>query len=193
MTSAAVCVGKTVELDVRIEKCDAQRSRWLPRDFDRGVRAREPHVRGGSYLDPRCVDALSQQVVTRLGFERAQRLQAGLVSRGIERSFDRASADRATTGQSDAVRGQHARERMQQDFVGAEQFRNRAGMLPRGAAKSEEAEACRVFAVVQRQLPDRIRHARAGNLQERFGQRLDAVLESRFVAGRGGQFGESRA
>ena len=82
---------------------------------------------------------------------------------------------------------------MQQDFVGTEQPGYGARMLPRRAAKREQAEACRVFAVVQGEFADRVGHARTGNLQEGFGQCFHAVLESRFVVRRRGQVGESRA
>ena len=178
---------------MRLEECDAKRVGGLPGKFERGVGAREPHVRAAAHLDERLGDALAQQVITRIGFESLQCLSASRVPRRIERGFDRATAYCATTGQADAISGQHARERMQQHFVGTEQPGHGARMLPRRAAKREQAEACRVFAVVQGEFADRVGHARTGNLQKGFGQRLHAVLESRFVAGRRGQLGESRA
>ncbi len=150
-------------------------------------------MRAASRLDERHGDALAQQVITRIGFEPQQCLTASRMPRRIERGLDRAAADRATTGQADAISGQHARERMQQHLVGTEQLGHGARVLACRAAKREQAEACRVFAVVQGEFADRVGHARAGDLQEGFGQRLHAVLESGFVAGRCGQLGESRA
>jgi len=150
-------------------------------------------VRTAARLDERHRDALAQQVITRIGFEFPQCPTASRMPRRIECGFDRAAANRAATGQGDAISGQHARERMQQHLVGTEQPCHGARVLPCRAAKREQAEACRVFAVVQGEFADRVGHARAGDLQEGFGQRLHAVLESRFVVGRCGQLGESRA
>lgn len=150
-------------------------------------------MRTAAHLDARRGDALAQQVITRIGFESLQCLSASRVSRRIERSLDRATAYCTTTGQADAISGQHTRERMQQHLVGTEQPGHGARVLPCRAAEREQAAACRVFAVVQGEFANRVGHACAGDLQEGFGQRLHAVLESRFVAGRRGQLGESRA
>ena len=178
---------------MRREKGGAQRINGLPGKRQRGVGAREPHVRTASHLDERPGDALAQQVGTRVGFECVQYLSASRVPGRIECSFDRVAAYCATTGQADAISGQHARQRMQQHFVGTEQPGYGARMLSRRAAKSEQAEACRVFAMVQSELADRVGHARTGDLQEGFGQSFNAVPESRFIAGCGAQLGESRA
>ena len=78
---------------MRLEECDAKRVGGLPGEFERGVGAREPHVRAAAHLDERPGDALAQQVITRIGFESLQCLSASRVPGRIERGFEKAPKD----------------------------------------------------------------------------------------------------
>ena len=105
--------------------------------------------------------------------------QRRFVARGIERKLDRAPADRAPAGEADAVGRQHAGQRVQQHLLDAEPLGDRAGVLARRAAEAEQAALRRVGAALQRQFADRVRHARAGHVDERGRERLGAERRRR--------------
>ena len=175
------------------EKRLARSRRRLPGQFERRVGAGEAHLHAGLQVDVGGGHGLADEVVACFRLQQRERLSRGRFAGCVERAFDRAPPDRATAGQPYAIGRQHAGERMQQHFPGAEQLGDGARVLARGAAETQQPEAGRILAVVQGEFANRVRHASAGHLQEGIGQRLHGVAGPGLVAGGRREVGEACA
>ncbi len=191
ITSAGTFRRKTVQLPVRREEGFVQRRRVLPRQFDARVRPGQPDMRAAMQFDARGVDGLAQQVFPCRGGDRLQRASRSRVAVRGEVAFDRLPADRAPAGEADAVGGEHARQRMQQDLAHAERCGDRAGVLARRTAEAEQRESSGILPAMQRKFADRVGHARHGNAQAGVGERFDLVRRACVLARADGQFRQS--
>ncbi len=111
--------------------------------------------------------------------ERALELGQNLTA---QRRLHRLLLDRSQIGESHAVGGEHAGERVNENARHAERIGHQARMLPAGAAEATQRVLGHVVASLDRDLLDRIGHALDGDGQKAFGD----LPRTASIAGLGG-------
>ena len=189
---ALIAGRETVQALVRGQEGGSHLRLVLPRQLERRVRTGNAQVHAAALFDVGTCDLLPLELGARLGAQPEQGRAGGGHAVGVERCFDAAAAHEAALGKPDAPGRQHARQRVQQQRLDAQQVRHGAGVLAGGAAERHQREALRVLAVAERQLADRVGHLRHRDVHERGRERLDVVARP---TGRGNvarNLGESR-
>ena len=123
--------------------------------------------------------------------EHAVRQPAG--EAGVEARLDGLLAHREHVRQADPVRGEHARERVDQHARHAESVGDRAGVLAAGAAERGQHVPGDVVAALHRDLLDRVRHVRRRDLQEAGGHLLRPAIVAGLGRDRRGELAEQAA
>jgi len=140
-------------------------------DLDRRIASREPQPRPLLDKNSLPLDPLPDQIRDRRRLEPRER-QTKI---HVERLDPARLTDRLDVGQPDAVRRQHARQRMHQDARHPQRVGDRAGMLSASAAKTGHRVQRHIMPARDRDLADRGGHIVDRDGDEPLGDLLDAA------------------
>jgi len=149
--------------------------RSLDGNFERRVAARRPQPGAPDEFDPFILQTLFDKRLAGASLQFNESL-GEILGDGLQPAR---FADRLHIGDADAISGQHARKRVDEDPLHPERVGNGTRMLPSCTAEAGERVAGDVVAPGNRNLADRRGHVVDGDVEEALGNFLEALVSNR--------------